>query len=136
MSNLGIARKSTRLKGRLKLRSARIARVNEALKLDMDEVIQVQIGDTPEKLTFISAKLAQDERETLNELLGNNNKVFVWSVNQMLGINPQGNISRVRHTCRRKISKAKPRRMEIERKQKVNEEIRRLLEVKFIRPIT
>lgn len=72
----------------------------------MEEVIQVQIRDTLEEVTFISAKLADDEWEELADLQRKNKKVFAWSVNYVWNL-PHLSMLQVRHTSKCKTSKAK-----------------------------
>ena len=53
----------------------------------MDPLEKVTL-DEPEKFTYVSSMLSEEERKQLQLVLLNNMDVFAWSHSDMAGINP------------------------------------------------
>ena len=62
-------------------------KVEEKDPLAVDPLEEVEL-DGPEKFTYISSLLSNEEREQLQIMLLCNIDVFVWRHSDMVGINP------------------------------------------------
>ncbi|XP_026429828.1 uncharacterized protein LOC113326292 [Papaver somniferum] len=101
----------------------------------IEELVEVQIGDQKEHTTFISAELPLGESESLITFLKENKDVFAWSLKDMPGIDPSIACHRLNIDEGFKPVMQKPRKMAPERKEKVGEEIEKMLEARIIKPV-
>ena len=71
--------------------------------------------DGPEKFTYISSLLSNEEREQLRLVLLNNIDVFAWSHSDMVGINPTVASHKLNIIPMAKLVRHKVRRFHLDR---------------------
>ena len=100
-----------------------------------EELETVQLDDQPEHLAYIGSKLAEDVRDLLIRFLKQNTKVFAWKQEDMGGIDPAVITHKLEVNPSFKLIKHKRRIFAPERQKAINEEVRKLLQVRVIREV-
>ena len=102
--------------------------------LAMDPLKKVTL-DGPEKFTYVSSLLSNEEREQLQLVLLNNIDVFAWSLSDMVGINPTMASHKLNIIPMTKPLRHKVRRFHPARHQIIQTEVDNLLRACFIREV-
>lgn len=93
----------------------------------MDELVEVQNGQSLEHMIFVSKELNEKEYRCLV-------CVFACSIDQISGIDPSVACHKLEVNPKAKLVRQKPRRLDPDRRDRVNEEVDCLLSVGFIKP--
>ena len=91
--------------------------------------------DGPEKFTFVSSLLSNEERERLRLVLLNNIDLFAWSHSNMVRVNPTVASHKLNIILAARPVRHKMRRFHPDRHQIIQTEVDNLLRVGFIREV-
>ena len=91
--------------------------------------------DGPERFTYVSSLLSNEEREQLQLFLLNNIDIFSWSHSDMVGINPTVASYELNTIPIAKLVRQKVRHFHPDRHQIIQMEVDNLLREGFIREV-
>ena len=100
----------------------------------MDSLEKVTL-EGPEKFTYVSSLLSNEDREQLRLVLMNNIDVFTWSHLDMVRINPTMASHKLNVIPADKLVRQKVRRFHSDRHQIIQMEVDNLLRAGFIREV-
>ena len=98
----------------------------------MDPLEEVEL-DGPEKFTYVTSLLSNEEREQLRLTLLHNIDIFAWRHSDMIGINPMVASHKLNVLPIAKPIRQKVRRFHLDRHQIIQTEVDNLLVVGFIK---
>ena len=100
----------------------------------MDPLEKVTLNG-PEKFTYVSSLLSNEENELLQLVLLNNIDVFAWSHSDMVGINPMMATHQLNIIPTTKPVRQKVRRFHLDCHQIIQTEVDNLLRADFINEV-
>lgn len=101
----------------------------------MDKLEDIQFGWKPEEVASISTDLDMKEKSDLVRLFRRNNRVFTWSINQMLRVDPWVAFHRIDMDLNTNLIRQRPYWLALYIREKMDKEGDHLLSANFIKHV-